>query len=306
MSKLKKFFVDMKKHWMLHLMALPAVAAVVIFTYVPMGGIVMAFQQMDLSKGPFTSPWVGLDNFKFLFASKDVWNITRNTILYNAVFIFLGLVLSMGLAMLISELRWKRCAKTLQTMLIMPHFLSIVAVSMAVYAFLKPENGFINSFFELGRFNWYGYQGKKWWPYLLTIVHLWMNVGFSSIVYTAVISGISPEYYEAAALDGASKFKQAWYITIPHLRTIMCINLIRSVGNLIRSDFGLFFTVPRESGALLSVTQTLDTYIYRSLEILNDPNKSTAAGFYQSIVGLALVLLANWIVKKLDSESSMF
>lgn len=306
MKQLKKFWISMKKHWMLHLMALPALASVFIFTYMPMTGIVMAFQKIDLSKGAFTSPWVGLENFEFLFASKDSWEIMRNTVLYNVVFIVLGLVLSMGLAMIISELRARRTAKTLQTMLIMPHFLSIVAVSMAVYAFLKPENGFINATFGLGRFNWYGFDGKPYWPYLLTLVHLWQAVGFSSIVYTAVISGISPEYYEAAALDGASKLKQAWYITVPHLRTLMCINLIRSIGNIFASDFGLFYNVPRDSGALRSVTQTLDTYIYRSLRVLSDPNKSTAAGLYQSIVGLLLILLANWIVNKLDSESALF
>lgn len=305
-SKFQKFWISMRKNWMLHLMALPAVAAVVVFNYVPMTGIVMAFQKMDFRYGPFEGLWVGLENFKFLFASSEIWEVTRNTILYNAVFIFLGIVLPMGLAMLMSELVWKRTAKTLQTMLIMPHFLSIVAVSMAVYAFLRPENGFVNTVFNLGRFNWYGYEGKPFWPYLLTLVHIWMSVGFGSIIYTGVISGISPEYYEAAAIDGASKLKQAWYITVPHLRTILCINLIRSVGNLIRSDFGLFYTVPRESGALLSVTQTLDTYIYRGMQILQDPNKSTAAGLYQSLVGLILILTANWIIDKIDSDSAMF
>ena len=164
MNRLKKFGVSMRKSWMLHLMALPAVACVVIFSYVPMVGIVMAFQKIDLSMGPFTSPWVGFENFEFLFKSKDIWIITRNTILYNVVFIVLNLVLSMGLAMIISELRWKRTAKTLQTMLIMPHFLSSVAISMAVYAFLRPENGFVNSLLDLGRFNWYGYDGKEYWP----------------------------------------------------------------------------------------------------------------------------------------------
>ena len=305
-SKFQKFWISMKENWMLHLMALPAVIAIIVFSYIPKVGILMAFQKIDLSKGPYTSPWVGLKNFEFLFASSDAWEITRNTVLYNAVFLVLNLVLAMGFAMIISELRWKRTAKTLQTMLIMPHFLSIVAVSMAVYAFLRPEGGFINSTFGLGRFNWYGYEGKPYWPYLLTFIHLWMVVGFNSIVYTGVISSISPEYYEAAAIDGASKFKQAWYITVPHLRTIMCINLIRSIGNLMSSDFGLFYTVPRDSGALMSVTQTLDTYIYRSLSLFSDPNKSTAAGLYQSLIGLVLVCTANYIVDKIDSDSAMF
>ena len=305
-TKFQKFCTSMRKHWMLSLMALPAVLCSVLFAYVPKVGILMAFQKIDLQKGPYTSPWVGLKNFEFLFASKDAWEITRNTVAYNVVFLVLNLVLAMGLAMIISELRWKRTAKTLQTMLIMPHFLSITAISMALYAFLRPEGGFVNSFFELGRFNWYGYEGKPYWPYLLTLVHLWQVVGFNSIVYTGVIAGISPEYYEAAAMDGASKLKQAWYITVPHLRTIMCLNLIRSIGNLVRSDFGLFYTVPRDSGALISVTQTLDTYIYRGLSLFSDPNKSTAAGLYQSLIGVILVCTANYIIDKIDSDSAMF
>lgn len=305
-TKFQKFMVSMKKNWMLHLMALPAMLAVVIFDWIPKVGILMAFQKIDLSKGPYTSPWVGLKNFEFLFASKDAWEITRNTVFYNATFLVLTLVLSMGFAMIISELRWKRTAKTLQTMLIMPHFLSIVAVSMAVYAFLRPEGGFVNSLFGLGRFNWYGFEAVSYWPYLLTFIHLWQVVGYQSIVYTGVIAGISPEYYEAAAIDGASKLKQAWYITMPHLRTIMCLNLIRSIGNLVKSDFGLFYNVPRNSGALLSVTQTLDTYIYRGLSLFQDPNKSTAAGVYQSIIGLILVCTANYIIDKIDSDSAMF
>ena len=305
-TKFQKFMTSMKKSWMLHLMALPAVIAVIIWSYIPKVGILMAFQKIDLSRGPYTSPWVGLKNFEFLFASKDIWEITRNTVLYNGTFIFLTLILSLSFAMIISELRWKRTAKTLQTMLIMPHFLSMVAIAMAVYAFLRPEGGFINSTFNLGRFNWYGFEGKPYWPFFLVLVHIWQQAGFSSIVYTGVIAGISPEYYEAAAIDGASKLKQAWYITVPHLRTILCLNLIRSVGHLFASDFALFYTVPRQSGALLSITQTLDTYIYRSLSLFSDPNKSTAAGLYQSIVGLILVCLANWIVDKIDSDSAMF
>lgn len=305
-TKLQRFWISMKKSWMLHLMALPAVLAVIIWSYIPKVGILMAFQKIDLQKGPYTSPWVGLKNFEFLFASKDIWEITRNTVLYNGTFIVLTLILSMSFALIISELRWKRTAKTLQTMLIMPHFLSMVAIAMAVYAFLRPEGGFINATFDLGRFNWYGYEGKPYWPFLLVLVHIWQFAGFNSIVYTGVIAGISPEYYEAAAIDGASKLKQAWYITIPHLRTILCLNLIRSVGHLFASDFGLFYTVPRQSGALLSITQTLDTYIYRSLSLFSDPNKSTAAGLYQSLVGLILVCVANWIVDKIDSDSAMF
>ena len=300
----------LKRFWKfreLHLMALPAVLALIVFSYLPMAGLVMAFQRLNLKKGIFSSPWVGLDNFKFLFATTDAWIITRNTVLYNVVFIVLGLFLSVLLALVMNELVWKRLSKVLQTMMIMPHFLSSVVISMAVFAFLSPTNGFVNAVLKsLGQqpVDWYAV--KEPWPVLLVLVHLWTSVGYSSVIYLAAISGISSELYEAAALDGASRFQQAIHITLPHLRTIICINLIRSIGGMMYSDFGLFYTVPRDSGLLYPVTNTLDTYIYRALANLNNPGMTTAAGLYQSLVGLILVLVANKIVSKIDSDSAMF
>jgi len=304
---LKGIKKEFKKHWILYVMALPAVLCQLIFQYIPMAGIVMAFQKLDLRKGIFSSPWVGLKNFEFLFASTDAWVITRNTIFYNVAFIVLDLFLSVTLAIFLSELRAKRYSKGLQTVFIMPHFLSMVVISMVVYAFLSPEKGYVNMIMEqMGRdpVNWY--NTKTIWPFLLVLIYLWKNVGYSSVVYLAVISGISGEYYEAAMLDGATKFQQAKYITIPHMRTIVCIKLIMAIGKIFRADFGLFYTVPRDSGAIYSVTNVLDTYIYRGLMQLNNPGMSTAAGLYQSVVGFILVLIANKIVSKIDSDSAMF
>ncbi len=307
MKGLKIVRKEIKKHWILYAMALPAVLSQLIFNYIPMAGIVMAFQDLDLRKGIFSSPFVGLKNFEFLFATTDAWVITRNTVCYNVVFIVLNLGISVVLAIVLSELRAQRYSKCLQTVFIMPHFLSMVVISMIVFAFLSPTNGFVNVVLEqMGREpgNWY--NTKEIWPFLLVFVYLWKNVGYQSVVYLAVISGISEEYYEAAVLDGASKVQQARYITIPHLKTIVCINLIMSIGKIFRADFGLFYTVPRDSGALYPVTNVLDTYIYRGLMELNNPNMSTAAGVYQSIVGFILVLVANKIVSSIDSESAMF
>lgn len=300
----------LKRFWKfreLHLMALPAVLALLVFSYLPMAGLVMAFQRLDLKKGIFSSPWVGLDNFKFLFATSDAWIITRNTVLYNVVFIVLGLFFSVLLALVMNELLWKRLSKTLQTMIIMPYFLSMVVVSMAVYAFLNPTNGYVNSLLkDLGMQTVDWYSVKEAWPFLLVFIHLWHSVGYSSIIYMAAISGIPSELYEAAALDGATKLQQVWNITLPNLRPIICINLIRSIGGMMYSDFGLFYTVPRDSGILYSVTNTLDTYIYRALSTLNNPGMSTAAGLYQAVVGLVLVLTANKIISAIDSDSAMF
>ena len=298
---------ELRKHWILYLMALPAVLSQFIFNYIPMAGIVMAFQRLDLKKGVFSSPWVGLKNFEFLFATSDAWTITRNTICYNVVFIFLGLVCSVCLALLLSELTFKRYSKVMQTMFIMPYFLSMVVVSMVVFAFLSPTNGFVNTMIKAfggNPINWYNV--KEPWPFLLVLINLWKGTGYSAIVYMAVISGISNEYYEAAVLDGASKLQQARYITLPHLRTIISINMIMAIGNIFRADFGLFYSVPRNSGALYPVTDVLDTYIYRGLTTLNNPGMSAAAGLYQSLVGFILVLVANKIVSMIDADNAMF
>ncbi len=304
LESLKK---EIRKHWILYLMVAPAVLTLFIFNYLPMGGLVMAFQKLDFKKGIFTSPWVGLENFKFLFSTSDAWIITRNTVCYNVAFIVLNLVISVGLALIINELTCKLHSKVLQTMYIMPHFLSMVVISTIVYAFLSPTDGLVNSIIKASggtAVNWYAQ--KSVWPFLLVLVYLWKSAGYSSVVYMATISGISAEFYEAAALDGASKWQQAKYITIPHLKTIICINTIMAIGKIFRADFGLFYTVPRDSGMLYSVTDVLDTYIYRGLQTLNNPGMSTAAGLYQSVVGFVLVLVANKIVSKIDSDSAMF
>ena len=298
---------EIKRHWQLYLMSAPALITLLIFSYIPMVGIVMAFQDLDLSKGVFTSPWTGLTNFKFLFATTDAWIITRNTIFYNVIFIAGGLVLSVGLALLINELTSKRMQKILQTIYIMPYFLSMVVVAMIALALFHFEFGYVNSIIKDNGGQpvyWYARTDVWWW--LLIVIHFWKGIGYSSILYTAVISGISQEFYEAAALDGASRWQQIRYITLPHLRTIMCINLIRACGNMFRGDFGLFYTVTNNEGALYPVTNILDTYIYNAL--MKSPNlgMATAAGFYQSFVGLILVLTVNKIVKHMDSNSAMF
>jgi len=298
---------EIRNNGMLYLMALPAVVCLIVFSYFPMVGLVMAFQNLDFRKGIFTSPFVGFDNFKFLFATTDAWRITRNTVVYNVVFIVLTMFFSILVALLFNELTKKRFAKTVQTIFIMPHFLSAAVVSMIVNAFLNHSFGYANSILEsMGKEPVFWYNTVEVWPYLLVFIYLWKHTGYQSILYSASIAGISSEYYEAAVLDGASRFKQAWYITVPHLRTIMCINLIRSVGRIFRADFGLFYSVPQDSGALYPVTDVLDTYIYRGLMTLGNVGMSSAAAFYQSVVGLILVLIANKIVKSLDSDSAMF
>lgn len=306
-QKKTAFGITFKRQWQLYVMAAPAVLCLFIFAYLPMTGVIMAFQNLDFAKGIFSSPWYGLKNFEFLFATDDAWLMTRNTIGYNAVNILIGLVCAVGLALLINEMTNRTTAKIVQTVLIMPFFLSMVVVSMVVMGFLDLENGFVNqilvSMGERGK-NWY--TNPAIWPPLLVFISLWHGVGYSSVLYTAVISGISMELYEAAALDGASRWQQIRFITLPHLKTIICINLIRSVGGMFRSDFGLYYTVTRYKGPIQNVVMTLDTYIYNALKTIPNFGMTAAAALYQSIVGLCLVLLVNWIIKKMDENSAMF
>jgi putative aldouronate transport system permease protein len=292
----------------LYLMALPGIIFLVIFCYFPMYGLLMAFQQYNQVKGVFGSPFIGLKNFEFLFTTTDAFIITRNTVLYNVVFIITNMALSVIAALLLNALRTKGMAKVLQTVYMLPYFLSYAVISIIAYAFLYRNSGMVNMVLRSlgmeGTTNWY--QVPRIWPWLLILVNAWKNVGYSTVVYLAVISGISRDYYEAAMIDGASKFQQALHITLPHLRFIAGISLIMSMGSIFRGDFGLFYTVPMNTGTLFRVTDVLDTYIYRALTNLNNVGMSTAAGLYQSVVGLVLILIVNQAVKKIDPDNGMF
>ncbi len=292
----------------LYIMATPTLLFLIIFCYIPMVGIVIAFQNFNVTKGIFGSDFVGFQNFEFLFSTTDAFVITRNTVLYNVVFILVNLVISVGLALMLNEIYSRRAAKLLQTVYMMPYFLSWAVVAILATAFLDRSNGFVNQVIRMaggeGLINWY--QRPEIWPGLLIFVNAWKGVGYQTVLYLAVISGISQEYYEAAVLDGASRLQQAHYITIPHLRFVITISLIMSVGNIFRGDFGLFYTVPNNSGALYSVTDVIDTYIYRGLTNMGNLGMSTAAGLYQSVVGFILILIVNQVVRKLDPDSAMF
>ena len=297
-----------RKHWRLHVLALPAVICLILFNYLPMFGTVLAFQNYTIKGGFFGSEWVGFRNFEFLFSTTDAWRITRNTVLYNVVFILLNTSLSVLLAILFNELYIKRLAKTLQTLIIMPNFLSYAVIAIIAYAFLKGGNdGIVNrvvtAFGGKAR-DWYTY--KPIWPFLLVFINAWKGVGYGSIVYVASISGISQEYYEAAVLDGATKVQQARYITMPYLKKIIVIMLILNVGSLLRGDFGLFYNVTQNNGRLYEYTDVIDTYIYRALKNLGNTGMSAAASLYQSAVGFVLVIAANLLVRKIDEESSLF
>jgi putative aldouronate transport system permease protein len=289
-------------------MALPGSLALIIFSYIPMAGLVMAFQDYHNQAGILGSPFIGFNNFKFLFSTSDAFIITRNTVLYNLAFIAFNMALAVSMALILSVLRTRKTAKLIQTIYMMPYFLSYAVINIVVYAFLYRDHGFVNQIFASlalpDKTNWY--QVPSLWPPLLIFVNAWKGAGYQTVLYLAVISGIPQDYYEAAMLDGASKLQQAWKITLPHLRFIVGISLIMSMGSIFRGDFGLFYTVPRNSGMLYRVTDVIDTYIYRALTNMNNVGMSTAAGLYQSVVGLILVLAVNALVNKIDPDSAMF
>ncbi len=306
-QKKKKRALDFKKNLPLLLLTVPGLIYLFINNYLPMFGIVIAFKQMDYSKGLLGSPWCGFKNFEFLFTTNQAWVMIRNTVLYNVVFILLGTFCAVLIAIFMSEIVKLTCSKFFQAGLVMPNLISMVIVSYIVYAFLSPENGLFNSLItSMGGQPISWYTEKKWWPLILTVTQIWKTAGYSSIVYIATISGIDPSLYEAARVDGAGKLQQIWHITLPHLRSIVTITLLMNCARIFTSDFGLFYQVPQNSGALFDVTQTIDTYVYRGLMQGGDMGMTSAAGLFQSVLGFILVVGANWLVRKTDSESALF
>ena len=292
----------------LMLIALPGIIYLLINNYLPMFGVFLAFKDYSYVRGIFGSKWNGLDNFEFLFRTKDAWIMTRNTLLYNAAFIVLGTVLAIFVAILIHELGKKRRVKLFQASLMLPNLLSWVVIGFIVYAFLNADNGFINNtvYKALGwqPVSWYSFRPP--WPYILIFVYLWKYVGTNSIIYVAGIAGMDREIFEAAQLDGASKVKQILHITVPMLRPTIITLTLMAIGRIFYSDFGLFYQVPANSGRLFDVTQTIDTYVYRGLMERNDVGMSAAAALYQSLVGFILVVGANALVRRIDKENALF
>ncbi|MGX7194278.1 ABC transporter permease [Enterococcus moraviensis] len=311
-SKSSLFFTNVWRYKALILMAIPAMLWMIFFFYIPVLTNVVAFKDFHISPDGFIaslkeSPWVGLENFKFLFSSNDAFLITKNTVLYNVTFITLNLVISVFFAIVMSELRNKRLVKVYQTMSLLPYFLSWVIIGYFVYAFLSPDKGIFNQWISSRGgtpINWY--SEPKFWPFILVFIGTWKGIGYNSIIYFASVMGIDPTYYEAAMVDGASKWQQIKNVTIPQLLPLMTIMTILAVGNIFRADFGLFYNVPRNSGSLYQVTSVLDTYIFNGLTATGDIGMTAAAGLYQSTVGFVLLMVTNGIVRRFDNDSALF
>lgn len=297
-----------KQYIPFYLMALPGLIYLICNNYLPMAGITIAFKQLNFRKGLLGSDWCGFENFRFLFASQDAWTITRNTLAYNAAFIVLGTVLSVSVAILLNEIRSKLASRLYQSVILLPYLMSWVIINYLVYALLSADTGLINNSIlaPLGieRISWY--NTKEYWPFILTVVFLWKSVGYSMVIYLSSIVGISQDYFEAALIDGASKWQQIKHITLPLLKPTIITMFVLSVGRIFYSDFGLFYQVTRNSGTLYSVTRTIDVYVYNALMRNSDFGMSSAASVYQSLVGFVLIMLANGFIRKVSRESALF
>ncbi len=303
MSKLKKY-----KKWLpLYALGIPGFIYIFINNYMPLYGLLIAFKDFDYQKGITDSPFIGLKNFEYLFKSKDALIITRNTIGYNLFFILLTTLLGVALAIFLNEVKSKVGKKIYQTSILLPYLMSMVVVSYLTYAFLGDRTGALNGILQnLGLKSIRFYSQKQYWPYILTLVYLWRNIGYGTIIYLATLVGFNTSFYEAAELDGASKWQQIKFITVPLLKPTVLMLVTLAMGNIFRSDFGLFYQIPRNQGLLYSVTDTIDTYVFRALLINGDIGLSSAAAFYQSIVCFATIMLFNSIIRKISKEDALF
>ena len=286
------------------LMALPGVLILFFFDYIVMGGLVLAFKNFDYRLGIWSSPWCGIENFRFLIASRSTFfTITRNTLMYYVIFTVTGMILEISLAIAMDQLVFKRIGKVMQSIFVIPVFISFTAVQFIVYAFLSTDMGMINHLFGVS-VRWY--LEAKYWPVILTIVKLWSGTGYGAVLFMSVLAGIDPGLYEAAQMDGAGKWQQIWHITLPLLKPMVTIMLLLSVGGVLHSDTGLFYQVTRNSGSLYDTTQVLDSYILNAVFHNADFGFTAAASFFQSVVGTMLILLANMAVRRINPDDSLF
>jgi len=307
-GRLTRFGRNVYRFRELLILMIPAIVWLIVNRYLPMIGVIIAFKDVNYSLGILRSPWAGLKNFEYLFRTESAFIITRNTLLYNLSFIALDVIIPVTLALMLNELRGRILPRLYHTVMLFPYFISMVVVSYLVFSLLSHSNGLMNSAVLplLGRepVNWY--NSPRHWPLILPMIHVWKSAGYTTIVYLAALSGIEPSYYDAAAIDGAGKWKQARFISLPFLQPVIIILATLAVGRIFNSDFGLFYQVPLNSGALFSVTNVIDTYVYRGLTQTNDLGMASAAGFYQAIVGFVLIFATNTAVRRFNPEQALF
>ena len=305
---LQKKKIQWKNFIPFYIMAIPGAAYLICNNFMPMYGVLLAFKKLDVQKGIFGSPWCGFENFEFLFQSNTAFIIIRNTLLYNLAFIIVGTIIAVALAVLLNEIKNRTASKLYQSLILIPYLMSWVIASYLVYAFLSQDVGLINnSIMEplgLEPVNWY--MEKSYWPFILMFCYIWKISGYNLIIYYSSIVGIGQDYYEAAMLDGATKWQQIRLITLPLIKPTIVTMGILLIGKIAVSDFGLFYQIPRNSAGLYSVTQTLDVYVYNALMNNSDYAMSAAASVFQSVLGFVLVIVTNALVRKYNRENALF
>jgi len=302
------FFKEIKRHKILYIMMLPTIVFLIINNYLPMLGLSIAFLKFRPNLGIFGSAFVGFENFRFFFSTPDFINITKNTVLYNIAYITLDISVATVCAIALNEMRKKYLKKTFQTFMLMPFFLSWVVVNYIFFSFLSVDKGFINNtlFTMLGKEPIAWYRETKFWPFILVFAQLWRYTGYNTILIHSGLVAIDESLYEAALMDGASKMRQIFSITIPQLSPVIIAMFLMLVGRIFYADFGLHFQVTNNSGALYAVTDVLDTYVYRALRQMGNISMASAAGFYQAVVGMVIIIIANKTVKRIDKTKSLF
>lgn len=305
-------FVAAVRRWFsrngtLLLMALPGMLILLVFSYLPMPGIILAFKDYKAAQGIWGSDWVGFSNFSYLFSTGIAWRIIRNTLFINSLFIIANVLVSLSIAVLLHEIYDHVLSRLYQSVLFFPYFVSYVIVGYFTFILFATDGGFINNM--LARF---GAEPVRWftqagvWPVILMLVNLWHSLGYFVIIYLAGMIAINPEYYEAARIDGASKWNEIRSITLPLIRPLIIINVLLAIGRIFFSNLDLFINVIRDQGSLLSTSDVIDTYVLRSLATLGNFNMASAAGFFQAMVGFLLIVLSNWIVRRLDADQALF
>jgi putative aldouronate transport system permease protein len=289
-------------------MALPGLVYFFINNYLPMAGLIVAFKDYNFRLGIWGSRFIGFENFRFLFRTRDAFIITRNTLLYNAGFIVLNTFFAVTIAIILNEVRFKFASRFYQTVILLPYLISMIIVSYLAFSLLSTDQGFIDKtilpMFGKNPVSWYA--EAAYWPVILNIVSLWKSFGFYTVIYLSAVVGIDRAYYEAAELDGANKMQVVFKITIPHITPVVSVMVLLAVGRIFYSDFGLFYRVPMNSGPLFNATNVIDTYVYRGLILLGDIGMTAAAGLYQAIVGFILVFVTNLIVRRVNPENALF
>lgn len=301
---------ELRKNIWLYAMALPVIVYVFIFSYLPMSAHLLAFKQFTPAKGIWGSRWVGLDNLKFFFTGPDWLAVTLNTVFLNLLFITAGTVSSLLIALLLNEIKQVFFKKVAQSLVILPHFISIIVVNLMVMNFFNGQDGMINGLLKAAGFqtvDWF--QTPSVWPMLLTMIFVWKGAGWGSIIYLATITGFSDEYYESARIDGAKRWQQIWHITLPLLRPTIIVLTLLALGRIFYGDFGLIYGIIGDNSLLFKATDVIDTYTYRALRDFSNMNSysnAAAVALFQSVMGFITILFFNWIVRRVDNDSKLF